>query len=195
MIKKKYNLFFFLSFLMAFIVITSNYLVQFPINYYNLQELLTYGAFTYPITFLVTDMSNKAYGKELAKKIVYLGFIVGVLITLFLSTNFEDLISIRIAFGSGIAFLFAQILDVQIFDKLRNSKKWFIAPLTSSIIGSAIDTMLFFTISFYNTEVPWVSLAFGDFLIKILIAIIMLIPFRIFLKSIMKKQNKVFSYK
>ena len=180
---------------MAFIVITSNYLVQFPINYYNLQELLTYGAFTYPITFLVTDMSNKAYGKELAKKIVYLGFIVGVLITLFLSTNFEDLISIRIAFGSGIAFLFAQILDVQIFDKLRNSKKWFIAPLTSSIIGSAIDTMLFFTISFYNTEVPWVSLAFGDFLIKILIAIIMLIPFRIFLKSIMKKQNKVFSYK
>ena len=171
-----------LSFLMGVIVLSSNYLVQFPINYYGLEEILTYGAFSYPIAFLITDLANRSYGKIAARKIVYIGFTIGVSFTLLFSTNFADLISIRIAIGSGTAFLVAQLLDVQIFDNLRK-KTWFIAPLTSSVIGSAVDTFLFFMISFYATGVPWVTLLLGDLAIKIIFALIMLIPFRIFLKS------------
>ena len=104
---------------MALIVVISNYLVQFPVQYFNLSQILTYGAFTYPITFLITDLANRAYGKFIARKIVYIGFVIGILLTLFISTNFSDLISIRIAIGSGIAFFVAQNLDVQIFDSLR----------------------------------------------------------------------------
>ena len=139
-----------LSFLMGVVVLASNYLVQFPIKYYNLQDILTYGAFSYPIAFLITDLTNRTYGKIVARKIVYLGFFIGVSFTLFFSTNFTDLISIRIAIGSGVAFIVAQLLDVQIFDKLRK-KKWYIAPLTSSLIGSTVDTFLFFSIAFYAT--------------------------------------------
>ena len=171
-----------LSFLMGVIVLSSNYLVQFPINYYGLEEILTYGAFSYPIVFLITDLANRSYGKIAARKIVYIGFTIGVSFTFLFSTNFADLISIRIAIGSGTAFLVAQLLDVQIFDNLRK-KTWFIAPLTSSVIGSAVDTFLFFMISFYATGVPWVTLLLGDLAIKIIFALIMLIPFRIFLKS------------
>jgi len=171
-----------LSFLMGVIVLSSNYLVQFPINYYGLEEILTYGAFSYPIAFLITDLANRSYGKIAARKIVYIGFTIGVSFTFLFSTNFADLISIRIAIGSGTAFLVAQLLDVQIFDNLRK-KAWFIAPLTSSVIGSAVDTFLFFMISFYATGVPWVTLLLGDLTIKIIFALIMLIPFRIFLKS------------
>jgi len=171
-----------LSFLMGVIVLSSNYLVQFPINYYGLEEILTYGAFSYPIAFLITDLANRSYGKIAARKIVYIGFTIGVSFTFLFSTNFADLISIRIAIGSGTAFLVAQLLDVQIFDNLRK-KTWFIAPLTSSVIGSAVDTFLFFMISFYATGVPWVTLLLGDLAIKIIFALIMLIPFRIFLKS------------
>ncbi len=127
--------FFSLSFLMGLIVLASNYLVQFPIPYYGLEEILTYGAFSYPIAFLITDLANRSYGKIIARKIVYIGFVIGISFTTLFSTDFADLISIRIAIGSGIAFLVAQLLDVQIFDKLRK-KKWFIAPLTSSMIGS-----------------------------------------------------------
>ena len=108
-----------LSFLMGLIVLASNYLVQFPIQYYGLQELLTYGAFSYPIAFLITDLANRSYGKIAAKKIVYIGFAIGICFTLMFSTNFTDLISIRIAIGSGTAFLIAQLLDVQIFDKFK----------------------------------------------------------------------------
>ena len=128
---------------MGVVVLASNYLVQFPINYYGLGEILTYGAFSYPIAFLITDLANRSYGKFIARKIVYIGFVIGIIFTLFFSTNFEDLISIRIAIGSGVAFLVAQLIDVQIFDQLRK-KKWFVAPLTSSLIGSTIDTFLFF---------------------------------------------------
>ena len=167
-----------LSFLMGGVVLISNYLVQFPVNYYGLQDILTYGAFTYPVAFLITDLSNRFYGKILAKKIVYIGFSIGVSFSLFFSTNFSDLISIRIAIGSGTAFIVAQLLDVQIFDKLRN-KKWFVAPLTSSFIGSTIDTFLFFSISFYGTGAPWITLSLGDLVIKILVTLIMLIPFRL----------------
>ncbi len=167
--------------MMGVVVLSSNYLVQFPINYYGLNEILTYGAFSYPVAFLITDLANRSYGKIIARKIVYFGFLIGIIFTLFFSTNFEDLISIRIAIGSGIAFLTAQLLDIQIFDRLRK-KQWFVAPLTSSLIGSTIDTFLFFSISFYGTGVPWVTLSLGDLGVKILVAIIMLIPFRILLK-------------
>jgi len=168
---------------MGIIVLASNYLVQFPIKYYELEEILTYGAFSYPIAFLITDLANRFYGKVVARKIVYFGFIIGIAFTLFFSTNFSDLISVRIAIGSGTAFLVAQLLDVQIFDKLRK-KKWFIAPLTSSLIGSTIDTFLFFSISFYATGIPWVTLSFGDLAVKIFVALLMLIPFRLLLGTL-----------
>jgi len=176
------KLFILLSFLMGAIVLSSNYLVQFPINYYGLNEVLTYGAFSYPIAFLITDLANRSYGKLVARKIVYLGFLIGIGFTVLFSTDFADLISIRIAIGSGIAFLTAQLIDVKIFDDLRK-KKWFIAPLTSSMIGSTIDTFLFFSISFYGTSVPWFTLALGDLAVKIFVALIMLIPFRLLLNT------------
>jgi len=172
-----------LSFLMGVVVLSSNYLVQFPINYYGLNEILTYGAFSYPVAFLITDLANRFYGKIVAKKIVYVGFLIGIIFTLLFSTDFADLISVRIAIGSGIAFITAQLLDIQIFDHLRK-KDWFIAPLTSSLIGSTVDTFLFFSIAFYATGVPWVTLSIGDLAVKIFVALVMLIPFRILLKII-----------
>ena len=172
-----------LSFLMGAVVLSSNYLVQFPINYYNLSEILTYGAFSYPIAFLITDLANRSYGKIAARKIVYVGFIIGVAFTLFFSTNYADLISVRIAIGSGTAFLIAQLLDVQIFDKLRK-KKWFVAPLSSSLIGSTADTFLFFSIAFYGSGIPWITLSLGDLLVKILVTLLMLLPFRLLLSKV-----------
>ena len=177
------KLFLLLSFLMGVVVLSSNYLVQFPIKHYGLDEMLTYGAFSYPIAFLITDLANRTYGKVVARKIVYIGFAIGVSFTLLFSTNFADLISVRIAIGSGSAFLVAQLLDVQIFDQLRK-KKWFVAPLTSSFIGSTVDTFLFFSISFYATGIPWFTLSLGDLAVKIFVALIMLIPFRLFLGTL-----------
>ena len=176
------KLFMTLSFLMGVVVLLSNYLVQFPVKYYGMQEVLTYGAFSYPIAFLITDLANRAYGKFIAKKIVYIGFIVGISFTIFFSTNFTDIISIRIAIGSGTAFIIAQLLDVQIFDKFRK-RKWFIAPLASSLIGSVVDTFLFFSISFYGTGVPWFSLSLGDLVVKFIVALVMLIPFTFFSRN------------
>ena len=180
MVKIENKFFFILAFLMALVVILSNYLVQFPVNYFGFKDLLTYGAFSYPVAFLITDLSNRKYGKNTAKKIVYLGFTLGVFLTFYFSTNYSDLISVRIAIGSGTAFLVAQLLDVKIFDQLRE-KKWFVAPLASSFIGSIVDTFLFFSISFYGTGVSWVTLSLGDLIIKILVSLIMLIPFRLLL--------------
>ena len=177
------KLFLFLSFLMGVVVLSSNYLVQFPIKYYGLEEILTYGAFSYPVAFLITDLANRSYGKFVARKIVYIGFAIGVSFTLLFSTNFTDLISVRIAIGSGTAFLVAQLIDVQIFDKLRK-KSWFVAPLTSSFIGSTVDTFLFFSISFYGTGIPWITLSLGDLMVKIFVALIMLIPFRLLLGTL-----------
>ena len=173
---------------MGVVIIVSNYLVQFPISKFNLQNILTYGAFSYPITFLITDLANRRFGKEKARKLVYFGFVFGILLTLFVSTNFEDVISIRIAIGSGAAFLVAQLIDIEIFQKLRNNV-WFIAPMTSSILGSIIDTFLFFSISFLGTGIPWITLAFGDLFVKILMAFLMLIPFRLLIIKI-RDQNK-----
>jgi len=186
------TLFYKLSVLMGLVVLISNYLVQFPIQYYGLSEILTYGAFSYPITFLITDLANRAHGKVVARKIVYVGFAIGILLTLFVSTNFSDIISIRIAVGSGVAFFIAQNLDVQIFDYLRK-KAWFVAPLTSSIFGSVTDTMLFFLIAFYATGIPWVTLAFGDLAVKLFIALTMLIPFRLLIYKIKDMSDKSMS--
>ena len=177
------RLFLALAFFMGATVLASNYLVQFPVKYYGLDEILTYGAFSYPIAFLITDLANRRYGKEIARKIVYSGFFLGVMSTLYFSTNFSDLISVRIAIGSGTAFITAQLIDVQIFDKLRK-KNWFVAPLTSSLIGSVIDTFIFFSISFLGTGINWISLSLGDLTVKIFVALVMLIPFRIFMGSI-----------
>ena len=182
MLKDK-KLFFILSVLMGLVVILSNYLVQFPFVYYGLDDLLTYGAFSYPITFLITDLANRAYGKKIARIIILIGFFIGIVLTFLVSTNFENTISIRIAIGSAAAFIVAQNLDVNIFDRLRK-KSWYVAPLTSSISGSVVDTFLFFSIAFYATNVPWLSLAIGDLIVKLIVALIMLIPFRLLLAKI-----------
>ena len=166
-----------LSFFMGVVVLSSNFLVQFPINYYGLNEILTYGAFSYPIAFLITDLANRSYGKIVARKVVYLGFVLGISFTLF-----SDSISLRIAVGSGSAFLIAQLLDIQIFDRLRKNK-WFIAPLASSIFGSVVDTFLFFSISFAGTGDPWFTLSLGDLGVKLFVALAMLIPFRLLLNT------------
>ena len=183
MIQSENKLFLLLALLMALVVSLSNYLVQFPVNFFGLKNFLTYGAFSYPVAFLITDLANRRYGKNIANKIVYLGFALGLFLTLYFSTNFSDLISIRIAIGSGTAFLVAQLIDVQIFDRLRK-KIWFVAPLTSSIFGSVIDTFLFFSISFYGTNMNWITLSFGDLCVKIFIALAMLIPFRLLLSRV-----------
>tara|TARA_B000000460_G_scaffold220211_1_gene171662 strand:- start:29 stop:613 length:585 start_codon:yes stop_codon:yes gene_type:complete len=183
MIKIENRFFLILAFSMALIIALSNYLVQFPIQYMNLQDLFTYGAFSYPVAFLITDLANRRYGKIIARKIVYIGFVLGLVLTLYFSIDFSNLISKRIAAGSGIAFLIAQLLDVQIFDKLRK-KVWFVAPLVSSLIGSTIDTFLFFSIAFFGTGVNWVTLSFGDLFVKIFVALAMLIPFRLLLSSV-----------
>ena len=189
-VKKSPDKFFFLSLsiMMSAIIIISNYLVQFPINKLNLQDVLTYGAFSYPITFLITDLANRRLGKKEARKLVYIGFTVGILLTIFVSINFQDIISIRIALGSGIAFLTAQLIDIEIFQRLRN-KIWFVAPITSSVSGSIIDTFLFFSIAFLGTGIPWVTLAIGDLFVKFLMALLMLIPFRLLIFKI-KDLNK-----
>ena len=129
---------------------------------------------------MITDLANRFYGKLVARKIVYFGFFIVIIFTLLFSTDFADLISIRIAIGSGVAFIVAQLLDIQIFDRLRK-KEWFIAPLTSSFIGSTVDTSLFFSISFYATGVPWITLSLGDLAVKLFVSLVMLIPFKILL--------------
>ena len=177
------SLYYKLATLMGIVVVVSNYLVQFPIQKFGLNEILTYGAFSYPITFLITDLANRAYGKVVARKVVYIGFIIGILLTLFVSTNFNDIISVRIAIGSGLAFFVAQNLDVQVFDKLRK-KKWYIAPLVSSTLASITDTILFFSIAFYATGISWLTLAIGDLVVKLVITLVMLIPFRILINKI-----------
>ena len=183
------KLFFSLLISMGLVIILSNYLVQFPIKKFNLENILTYGAFSYPITFLITDLANRSFGKEIAKKLVYFGFLFGIFLTLVISTNFKDLISIRIAIGSGTAFLIAQLIDIQIFQRYRD-KIWYLAPITSSICGSIIDTFLFFSISFLGTGIPWISLAIGDLFVKIIMALLMLIPFKILISRIQNYQEK-----
>jgi len=192
---------------MAAIVVASNILVQFLFG-----NWLTWGAFTYPFAFLVTDVMNRVYGVKAARKVVLAGFVVGILSS-FVGTQiigeFGPLVTLRIAIGSGLAFLTAQLMDVAIFDRMREGA-WWRAPLVSTIIGSSVDTALFFTIAFSASlsllepgndvswagevlpllgagpEVPlWVSLAVADWLVKLSLALIALVPFRVITAKIM----------
>ena len=178
MLLKKNNLFFLtLSLLMAGGVVLSNFLVQFPFKHYGLEDMLTYGAFSYPIAFLINDLTNRIFGKNFAKKVVYIGFFTGIFVSFLFTFNNVNFIAIRIVFGSGIAFLVAQLLDVKIFDIFRY-RTWFLPPLISSFFSSIVDTFIFFFIAFYATGLNWLYLGFGDLCVKIFVAVIMLIPFR-----------------
>lgn len=190
---------------MAAIVVASNILVQFLFG-----QWLTWGAFTYPLAFLVTDVMNRAYGASVARKVVFSGFIVGVICSLIgtqITGEFGPLVTFRIALGSGVAFLTAQLLDVAIFDRLRGGG-WWRAPVVSSLIGSSFDTALFFFIAFSgalsgllpgdvawaNEVLPllgmgpmaplWVSLAVADWGVKLALALVALIPFRLITRKI-----------
>lgn len=191
---------------MAAIVVASNILVQFLFG-----QWLTWGAFTYPLAFLVTDVMNRIYGAGPARRVVFVGFLVGVACSLIgtqIMGEFGPLVTLRIAMGSGIAFLTAQMLDVSIFAALRGGKLWR-APLASTLIGSCVDTALFFSIAFSaqltwlepgndvswaNEAIPmlgmgpvaplWVSLAFADWLVKLSLALIALIPFRLIVQRL-----------
>jgi queuosine precursor transporter len=151
---------------MVVIVVSSNILVQYPLN-----DWLTWGAITYPFAFLVVDLANRYHGPGTARRIVYVGFVVAVVLSAYLATP-------RIAVASGTAFLTAELLDVTIFDRLRRSR-WWLPPLVSSLIGSVVDTVVFFTLAFYGTDVPWVTLALGDFGVKVALALVALVPFRL----------------
>jgi len=164
---------------MALVVVISNIAVSYPIN-----DWLTWGALTYPIAFLVTDMTNRLFGVARARTVVYAGFLIGVILSLWAA-------DMRIALASGSAFLIAQLLDITIFDKLRQ-KTWWKAPLISTIISSAVDTLLFFSIAFVATGLPWVTWAIGDYGAKLAMAAILLMPFRFFLSLIPSTPNKSF---
>ena len=156
---------------MALVVTVSNIVVRYPIN-----DWLTWGALTYPIAFLVTDLTNRALGPAAARRVVYVGFALAVA----LSIHFAGP---RIALASGSAFLVAQLLDITIFDRLRRAV-WWQAPLVSSSLASALDTVIFFALAFAGTAVPWVTLAVGDYGAKIAMALAMLIPFRMLMPAV-----------
>lgn len=156
---------------MTAVVAASNYLVQFPIN-----DWLTYGAFTYPVSFLVTDLTNRALGAKHARRVVYVGFAFAVALSIYLATP-------RIALASGTAFLLAQLTDVYVFDRMRRATAWWRAPLVSSTLASALDTLLFFALAFAATGLPWLTWTIGDFLVKVLAALAMLVPFRLLMRA------------
>jgi queuosine precursor transporter len=193
---------------MAAVVAASNFLVQFPFDHYGLGEVLTWGAFTYPVAFLVTDLSNRRFGAEAARRVVYAGFVIAVILSVWLASP-------RIAIASGVAFLSAQLLDVAVFDRLRR-QAWWRAPLISTLAGSVLDTILFFSIAFaapfgvidtlfgqpdgslafpvtfLGGEAPlWVTLALGDFLVKVLLGLAMLAPYGALLKALRPVQTAV----
>lgn len=150
---------------MTLVVVASNVLVQFPIN-----EVLTWGAISYPFSFLVTDLTTRLQGPERARRVVWVGFALAVLLSIWLATP-------RIALASGTAFLAGQLLDIQVFQRLRR-QSWWRAPLVSSTLGSIVDTALFFSLAFAGTGLPWVTLALGDLGVKLLMAVLALAPFR-----------------
>lgn len=150
---------------MVAIVASANYLVQFPVN-----DWLTWGALTYPVSYFVTDLTNRWYGPARARRVVYVGFVLAVILSAWLASP-------RIALASGTAFLVSQLMDVAIFNRLQGHR-WWRAPLVSSVLGSLVDTALFFGLAFYATDVPWVTLATGDYGVKVAIALVMLGPYR-----------------
>lgn len=157
---------------MTVVVVASNILVQHPIN-----DWLTWGAFTYPIAFLVTDLSNRSLGPARARKVVYVGFAVAVALSIVAAGP-------RIALASGTAFLVAQLLDILIFDRLRRGV-WWRAPVISSGIASVVDTAVFFSLAFAGTGVPWITLGLGDFVAKITMALILLAPYRLLMNWVL----------
>lgn len=161
---------------MVLIVLVSNILVTFPVN-----DWLTWGAFTYPVAFLVTDLTNRAYGPAKARIVAYVGFAIAVVLSLILANP-------RIALASGSAFLFAQLLDIFVFDKLRN-RDWWIAPFASGILGSILDTMIFFSLAFAGTDLIWFKLALGDLSVKLAFALLLLAPFRVLMSVIAQRQS------
>jgi len=150
---------------MVAIVASANYLVQFPVN-----DWLTWGALTYPISYFITDLTNRWYGADRARRVVYVGFVLAVILSVWLASP-------RIALASGTAFLVSQLMDVAIFARLRG-RAWWRAPLISSILGSLVDTALFFALAFYGSDLPWVTLATGDYAVKVAIALLLLGPYR-----------------
>ena len=153
---------------MGTVVLAANIAVNYPIN-----NWLTWGALIYPIAFLVTDLVNRIFGPTPARKVVYAGFAVGVALSLWFADQ-------RIALASGTAFLTAQLLDIWVFDRLRR-KSWWKAPVISSLLSSALDTALFFSLAFYATGLPWITLAIGDYGAKLIMAAVLLVPFRAFI--------------
>ncbi len=151
---------------MVAVVAVSNMAVKVPIN-----DWLTWGAFTYPLAFLVTDLTNRTYGPARTRPVVLTGFAFGVLASIVLADA-------RIAFASGAAFLVAQLLDIWIFDRLRR-RAWWRAPLLSSVVAGAIDTVLFFALAFAFTGLPWLTWAAGDYAVKLAMAAALLTPYRI----------------
>jgi uncharacterized PurR-regulated membrane protein YhhQ (DUF165 family) len=150
---------------MVVVVAASNVLVQLPIN-----DWLTWGALTYPVSFLVTDLTTRLQGPVRARRVVLAGFVLAVLLSIWLATP-------RIALASGTAFLAGQLLDIAVFQRLR-AGSWWRAPLVSSALGSTVDTALFFSLAFAGTELPWVTLALGDLAVKLVLAVVALGPFR-----------------
>ena len=198
---------------MSAIVVASNILVQFLLG-----DWLTWGAFTYPFAFLVTDLMNRIYGAAMARRVVVVGLVVGIICS-FIGTQimgeFGPLVTLRIALGSGTAFLVAQMMDVLVFDKLR-SGKWWRAPLVSTLVGASLDTMIFFTVAFsvslvflepandvswagevlpllgFGPQVPlWVSLGVADWLVKLSLAMVALVPFRVMVAKITAQRATV----
>lgn len=151
---------------MVVIIVSSNVLVQYPLS-----DWLTWGAITYPFSFLVVDLANRYHGPRMARQVVYAGFVVALLLSAWLATP-------RIAMASGTAFLCGELLDVTVFNRLRR-RIWWQPPLVSTLFASVIDTVLFFTLAFAGTGMPWVTLALGDFGIKLAIALFALLPFRL----------------
>ncbi len=154
---------------MAAIVVASNILVQYPFQPFGLADILTWGAFTYPFAFLVTDLTNRWFGPAKTRLVVFAGFALAVVLSLLLADP-------RIALASGSAFLSAQLLDVTVFNRLRRGS-WWRAPLFSSSVGSALDTIVFFGIAFAGTGLPWTTWALGDFSVKMLVAVLSLLPY------------------
>lgn len=155
---------------MTSIVAASNVLVQYPIN-----DWITWGALTYPVAFLITDLTNRRLGAQAARRVVYAGFALAVILSIALATP-------RIAIASGSAFLTAQLLDVYIFNRFR-AARWWLAPLVSSALGSVLDTALFFSLAFAGSGAPWITWAIGDLGVKLAVALTMLIPFRLLLAA------------
>lgn len=156
---------------MMLVVAASNYLVQFPLPSPALKDWLTWGAFTYPFSFLITDLVNRLIGPKEARRVVYAGFILGIALSIWLATP-------RIAFASGTAFLLGQLLDITLFNRLRQ-QSWWKAPFIASALGSVTDTTTFFSLAFFGTGLPWQGWAIGDLSVKLTFALLLLAPFRI----------------